>query len=291
MKEARILDGRAVAAEIRAELAREVESLAGRGIVPGLAAILVGDDPASQIYVGQKQKQAHELGMRSERVDLPGDVSADKVLGEVERLNRDPGIHGIIVQLPLPAHLDARAIQEAISPEKDVDGLHPLNWGRLALGDPLFVPCTPLGIQQLLLRSGVEIEGSHVVIVGRGTLVGRPLSILLSQKAPGANATVTLCHTGTRDLPSHTARADILVVAAGKPRAVGREHVRPGAVVVDVGIHRTPEGLVGDVDFAAVREVAGAITPVPGGVGPMTVAMLLYNTVLSARRAAGLVEG
>ncbi|HEV8650544.1 MAG TPA: bifunctional 5,10-methylenetetrahydrofolate dehydrogenase/5,10-methenyltetrahydrofolate cyclohydrolase [Actinomycetes bacterium] len=279
---ARILDGRAAAAQIRAELAPEIERLAAAGRRPGLAAVLVGDDEASHIYVGAKQRAAANVGIDSRRVSLPADSSQAQVLDAVAELNADPAVHGIIVQLPLPDGLDPVAVQEAIDPAKDVDGLHPWNEGRLLRGDPAFAPCTPAGIVELLRRERVPVEGSHVVIVGRGLLVGRPLAVLLSAKAAGANATVTICHTGTRGLSSFTREADVLVAAAGRPAMIGPDMVRPGATVVDVGNHRVDGALVGDV-APEVAEVAGALTPVPGGVGPMTVAMLLANTV----RAAG----
>jgi len=279
---ARILDGRAAAAQIRAELAPEIERLAAAGRRPGLAAVLVGDDEASHIYVGAKQRAAANAGIDSRRVSLPADSSQAQVLDAVAELNADPAVHGIIVQLPLPDGLDPVVVQEAIDPAKDVDGLHPWNEGRLLRGDPAFAPCTPAGIVELLRRERVPVEGSHVVIVGRGLLVGRPLAVLLSAKAAGANATVTICHTGTRGLSSFTREADVLVAAAGRPAMIGPDMVRPGATVVDVGNHRVDGALVGDV-APEVAEVAGALTPVPGGVGPMTVAMLLANTV----RAAG----
>jgi methylenetetrahydrofolate dehydrogenase (NADP+)/methenyltetrahydrofolate cyclohydrolase len=281
---ARILDGKAVAAQIRAELAEEIERLAADGRRPGLAAVLVGDDEASHIYVGAKQRAAASIGIDSRRVSLPADASQQQVLDAVAELNADPAVHGIIVQLPLPDGLDPVAVQEAIDPAKDVDGLHPWNEGRLLRGDPAFAPCTPAGIVELLRRERVPVEGSHVVIVGRGLLVGRPLAVLLSAKAPGANATVTLCHTGTRGLSGYTREADVLVAAAGRPAMIKPDMVRPGAAVVDVGNHRVDGALVGDV-APEVAEVAGALTPVPGGVGPMTVAMLLANTVRAARGA------
>jgi methylenetetrahydrofolate dehydrogenase (NADP+)/methenyltetrahydrofolate cyclohydrolase len=285
---ATIIDGRSIAAEIRAEVALRVRALADRGVVPGLTAVLVGDDEASRIYVGAKQKASAEAGIRSERRDLPEGVSQEDLLAEVDRLNRDREVHGILVQLPLPPHIDVRTVHEAILAEKDVDGLTPVNVGRMVRGEPTFLPCTPLGIVELLVRSGIPIERSDVVIVGRGTLVGMPLAIMLAQKAPNANATVTLCHTGTRDLGDHTRRADILVVAAGRPATITPNMVSPGTTVVDVAVNRLDDGrLVGDVDFDGVREVAGAITPVPGGVGPMTVAMLLANTATAAERAVG----
>jgi methylenetetrahydrofolate dehydrogenase (NADP+)/methenyltetrahydrofolate cyclohydrolase len=261
---------------------------------PGLAAVLVGDDEASHIYVGAKQRAAGRWGIESRRVALPADASERQVLDEVAALNADPAIHGIIVQLPLPAGLDPVRVQEAIDPAKDVDGLHPWNQGRVLRGDPGLAPCTAVGIVELLRREKVRVEGSHVVIVGRGLLVGRPLSVLLSAKAPGANATVTLCHTGTRDVAHFTSQADVLVVAVGVPGMVTPDMVKPGAAVVDAGNHRVRGRLVGDVR-AEVAEVAGAYTPVPGGVGPMTVAMLLANTVTAAaglaRRAAAPGRG
>jgi len=281
---ARILDGRAAATQIRAELAEEIERLAAAGRRPGLAAVLVGDDEASHIYVGAKQRAAASTGIDSRRVSLPADASQGQVLDAVAELNANPAVHGIIVQLPLPDGLDPVAVQEAIDPAKDVDGLHPWNEGRLLRGDPVFAPCTPAGIVELLRRERVAVEGSHVVIVGRGLLVGRPLAVLLSAKAAGANATVTICHTGTRKLSGFTREADVLVAAAGRPAMIGPDMVRPGAAVVDVGNHRVDGALVGDV-APEVAEVAGAFTPVPGGVGPMTVAMLLANTVRAARGA------
>lgn len=284
---ARIIDGKSVAAEIREEVAERVRRLADRGVVPGLAAVLVGDDPASRIYVGAKEKASASVGIRFERVELPGDVPEEKVLEVVDRLNTDPQTHGMIVQLPVPGQVSELAIQLAIAPSKDVDGLSPTNAGLVMRGEPSFLPATPAGVVELLVRSGIEIPGSEVVVVGRGLLVGMPLSVMLAQQSERANATVTLCHTGTRDLAAHTLRADILVVAAGRPRVVTGDMVKPGAIVIDVGTNRTEAGLVGDVAFDEVSEVAGAITPVPGGVGPMTVAMLLSNTVAAAERVAG----
>jgi len=283
---ARTLDGRAVAAQIQAELTGEVERLAAAGSRPGLAAVLVGDDEPSHIYVGQKQRAAARWGVESRRVALPADATQRQVLDEVAALNADPTVHGIIVQLPLPAGLDHVQVQEAIDPAKDVDGLHPWNEGRLLRGDPGLAPATAVGIVELLRREKVQVDGQHVVIVGRGLLVGRPLAVLLSLKAPGANATVTLCHTGTRDLPAFTTQADVLVAAAGVPLMITPEMVKPGAAVVDTGNHRVEGRLVGDVD-PRVAEVAGALTPVPGGVGPMTVAMLMSNTITAATEQAG----
>ena len=286
---ARIIDGKAIAAAERERISREVAALAAEGIVPGLAAILVGDDPASEVYVRGKERDCEAVGMRSLGARLPAYTTQAELHAEIDRLNADPAVSGIIVQMPLPGHLDPIAAQERIDPAKDVDGLHPVSAGRLLRGDPLFVPATPLGCQVLLREADVPIAGAHVVIVGRSQLVGRPLAMLLSRKAPDANATVTLCHTGTKDLAEHTRRADIVVVAAGAPRSLTADMVKPGATVLDVGITRGEDGkLVGDVDFDAVAEVAGAITPVPGGVGPMTRAMLLHNTLLAARHQMGL---
>lgn len=279
---ATILDGKAIAAQIRAEVAQRVMALVDRGIQPGLAAVLVGEDEASRIYLGSKHKACADVGMHSEQVDLPTYATEGEVLATLRRLNRDPEIHGIIVQLPIPRHISELAVQTTIDPGKDVDGLHPLNVGLMVRGDPSFPPATPYGIVELLLRSGVELEGAEVVVVGYGDLVGAPLSIMLAQDSIRGNATVTICHIKTRDLASHTRRADILVAAAGRPQLVTADMVKPGAVVIDVGVHRTDSGLVGDVRFDEVSEVAGRITPVPGGVGPMTTAMLLLNTVTAA---------
>ncbi len=283
---ATIIDGKAVASQVRAEVAERVRALQARGVNPGLAAVLVGDDPASHIYVGSKQKACAEAGIYSERVELPASTSQAKVIEEIERLNADPRISGMIVQLPVPEHISELAVQMAVAPEKDVDCLGPTNVGLMARGWGLLLPATPYGIVELLVRSGIDPQGQHVVVVGRSGLVGMPLAIMLAQKSPRANATVTICHTRTRDISAHTRQADILVVAAGRPRAVTGDMVRPGAVVVDVGINRTEDGIVGDVAFDEAIEVAGAITPVPGGVGPMTVAMLLVNTVAAAEAQA-----
>jgi methylenetetrahydrofolate dehydrogenase (NADP+)/methenyltetrahydrofolate cyclohydrolase len=283
---ARILDGKATSAQIRSEVAERVQALAGKGIIPGLAAVLVGDDAASRIYVGQKHKASADVGIRSEQVDLPAYVTEHELLATIRRLNRDPEIHGIIVQLPLPDHLPELDIQRAILPEKDVDGLHPSNIGMMVRRGPCFLPATPYGIVELLLRCDVPLEGAEVTIVGYGELVGAPLSVMLTQNSVRGNATVTSTHIRTRDLRAHTLRADILVAAAGVPQLIGADMVKPGAAVVDVGVHRTEHGLVGDVRFDEVAEVAGAISPVPGGVGPMTVAMLLVNTVQAAEAQA-----
>jgi methylenetetrahydrofolate dehydrogenase (NADP+)/methenyltetrahydrofolate cyclohydrolase len=283
---ARILDGKATSAQIRSEVAERVQALSGKGIIPGLAAVLVGDDAASRIYVGQKHKASADVGIRSEQVDLPAYVTEHELLATIRRLNRDPEIHGIIVQLPLPDHLPELDIQRAILPEKDVDGLHPSNIGMMVRRGPCFLPATPYGIVELLLRCDIPLEGAEVTIVGYGELVGAPLSVMLTQNSVRGNATVTSTHIRTRDLSAHTLRADILVAAAGVPQLIGADMVKPGATVVDVGVHRTEHGLVGDVRFDEVAEVAGAISPVPGGVGPMTVAMLLVNTIQAAEAQA-----
>jgi len=284
---ARIIDGKATAARERERITAEVAELAARGVVPGLAAVLVGDDPASHVYVRSKGKACEAVGMRSGNVVLPADTTQERLHAELDRLNADPGVSGIIVQLPLPPGLDPVAAQERTHPAKDVDGLHPISRGRLLRGDPVFVPATPLGCRVLLDAYEVPVAGADVVMVGRSELVGRPLAVLLSQR--DANATVTTCHTGTRELAEHTRRADIVVVATGVPHTLTRGMIRAGAAVIDVGVNRAEDGsLHGDADFADLVEVAGAITPVPGGVGPMTVTMLLHNTVLAARHQAGL---
>jgi methylenetetrahydrofolate dehydrogenase (NADP+)/methenyltetrahydrofolate cyclohydrolase len=295
---ATIIDGRAVAEEIRAELRERVERLRERGVTPGLAFVLVGENPASISYVRSKAQACEEIAIRSETIRQPAEVSQAELLALIGRLNADPTWHGVLVQTPLPRQIDEDTIARAISPEKDVDALNPVNMGLLLRGEPAFLSCTPAGIQQLLLRSGHDPAGKHVVICGRSNIVGKPLAAILMQKRPGANATVTVCHTGTRDLAAITRQADILVAAMGSPRAITADMVREGAVVIDVGNNRVPDAsrksgfrMVGDVDFEAVAEKAAAITPVPGGVGPMTVAMLLWNTVLAAERAAGLASG
>ena len=283
---ARILDGKAVAAQIRSEVSDRVRALAERGVTPGLAAVLVGDDQASRIYVGQKHKACADVGIRSEQIDLPAYVTEHELLATIRRLNRDPDIHGILVQLPLPGHLHELEIQRAVAPEKDVDGLHPLNIGLMLRQGPAFLPATPYGIIELMLRCEIPIEGAEVCIVGYGDLVGAPLSVMLTQDSIRGNATVTSTHIKTKDLAAHTRAADIVVAAAGVPHLIRGEMIAPGATVIDVGVHRTPDGLVGDVVFDEAVEVAGAITPVPGGVGPMTVAMLLVNTVQAAEAQA-----
>ena len=283
---ARILDGRAISAQVRSEVSERVRALSEKGVVPGLAAVLVGDDQASRIYVGAKHKACADVGIRSEQVDLPAYVTEGELHATLRRLNRDPEIHGIIVQLPMPPHLRELEVQRTVAPEKDVDGLHPWNVGMMMRGEPTFQPATPYGIVELLLRSGIELQGAEVVVVGYGDLVGAPLSIMLAQDSIRGNATVTCTHIKTRDLRAHTLRADILVAAAGVPEMIGGDMIKPGATVIDVGVHRTEKGLVGDVRYDEAVEVAGAITPVPGGVGPMTVAMLLVNTITAAEAAA-----
>jgi methylenetetrahydrofolate dehydrogenase (NADP+) / methenyltetrahydrofolate cyclohydrolase len=278
---ARVIDGKAIAAEVRERVRSEVAEYAeaNGGRTPGLATVLVGEDPASQIYVRNKHKACEEAGMRSLNNTLPQTASEEELLALVERLNADDEVDGILVQLPVPDQIDPEAVVAAIDPGKDVDGLTPTNAGLLASGAPSLVPCTPAGVMELLRHEGVELEGAEAVVVGRSNLVGRPVASLLL----GANATVTMCHSRTRDLPAVCARADVLVAAVGVPRLLGADAVKPGATVIDVGMNRTDDGLAGDVDFEAVKEVAGAITPVPGGVGPMTIAMLLANTLEAAR--------
>jgi methylenetetrahydrofolate dehydrogenase (NADP+)/methenyltetrahydrofolate cyclohydrolase len=292
---AQLIKGAEVAAQIREELKSEIAELkAKHNVVPGLVTVLVGADPASQVYVGAKEKTSKELGIYSERYDLPADTAQKDLLALIDKLNKDPKINGILVQLPLPKGLNEEEVLYAIDPKKDVDGFHPVNVGKLMIGEPDYLPCTPAGIQQLLIRSGTQIEGAEVVVVGRSNIVGKPIANMLLQKAPGANATVTVCHTRTRDMTFHTRRADILIVAAGKPKAVTGDMVKEGVVVIDVGVNeigKTAEGkriLAGDVDFETVSPKAKAITPVPGGVGPMTITMLMMNTVRAAKVAAGL---
>ncbi|HEY8779039.1 MAG TPA: bifunctional methylenetetrahydrofolate dehydrogenase/methenyltetrahydrofolate cyclohydrolase FolD [Solirubrobacterales bacterium] len=280
---AKVIDGKAVAAEVRERVRSEVAEYADAngGRAPGLATVLVGDDPASQIYVHNKHKASEEVGIRSLDHQLPAQTTEDELLGLVERLNADPEVDGILVQLPLPEQIDPDAVLATLNPRKDVDGLTPTNAGLLASGAPGLVPCTPAGVMELLRHEGVELEGTDAVVVGRSNLVGRPVASLLL----GANATVTTCHSRTRDLAGVCRRADVLVAAVGSPCLLGADAIKPGATVIDVGMNRTDDGLVGDVDFEAAREVAGAITPVPGGVGPMTIAMLLVNTLAAARFA------
>lgn len=292
---AKIISGTEIAKQIRAELKEEVDDLkAKHNITPGLATVLVGEDPASKVYVGQKEKACKELGIYSQRIDIPADTSENDLLALVDKLNKDPKVNGILVQLPLPKHIDDKKVLYAIDPAKDVDGFHPMNVGKLMIGARCFLPCTPHGIQELLVRSGVETAGAEVVVVGRSNIVGKPIANMMIQKGKGADATVTLCHTRTRDMAFHTRRADILIVAAGRPKTVTGDMVKEGVVVIDVGVNRigqTPEGkaiLAGDVDFESVKEKAAAITPVPGGVGPMTITMLMKNTVQAARDQNGL---
>jgi methylenetetrahydrofolate dehydrogenase (NADP+)/methenyltetrahydrofolate cyclohydrolase len=285
---AKILDGKKLAEEIRGEVATgAAELLATTGIVPGLTVVLVGEDPASAVYVRNKESSVGKAGMRGTVLRLPADCSRDRLMATLDVLNADPSVHGILVQLPLPRHLDDQEVIDRIDPAKDVDGFHPMNAGLLAVGRPRFVPCTPLGVTVLLERNGIETRGKRAVVLGRSNIVGKPMAALLMAKGPAGDATVTVCHTATRDAASLTREADLVVAAMGRPKAVTADWIKPGAVVIDVGIHRLPEGgLCGDVDYEAVAPIAGAITPVPGGVGPMTVAMLLRNTLDAARRAA-----
>jgi methylenetetrahydrofolate dehydrogenase (NADP+)/methenyltetrahydrofolate cyclohydrolase len=292
---ATIIDGKQVAADIRAELKAEVASLKAKGIVPGLGVILVGDDPASNSYVTAKERTCEELGIYSDDNRLPAETSQDELMALIGKMNADPKINGILVQLPLPKHMNESEVLFAIDPDKDVDGFHPVSVGKMVVGEKAFLSCTPHGVLHLLIRSGVKIDGAHVVIVGRSNIVGKPLANMLIQKNPTGNATVTVCHTRTKDLARYTRQADILVAAAGRPNTITADMVKDGAVVIDVGVNRMDDAtkkrgyrLVGDVDFEAVKEKASLITPVPGGVGPMTIGMLMVNTVLSAKRAAGI---
>jgi methylenetetrahydrofolate dehydrogenase (NADP+)/methenyltetrahydrofolate cyclohydrolase len=291
---ANILDGKQLAANMRADIAKQVAELkATRGITPGLGVILIGLDPASTSYVTAKEKACEEAGMHSEDVRVPATTTQEEALALVQKMNADPRIHGILVQLPLPKHIDEAAVINAIAPEKDVDGFTPINVGRMMIGETCFLPCTPNGIIQMLISAGIETSGKHAVVIGRSNIVGKPVAHLLMRKAKGGNATVTVCHTGTKDLASFTKQADILVVAAGRPNTVTGDMVKPGAVIIDVGVNRIPDAtkkngfrLVGDVDFDSAAQVASLITPVPGGVGPMTITMLLYNTLESATRTS-----
>ena len=282
-----LLDGKKLAQQIREELREEVaEFIENNAEVPCLATVLVGDDPGSEIYVRNKVKGCEEVGMTSRQFRLPAETTQDELLSLVAKLNKakDEPVHGILVQLPLPRQIEVSRVLQAVSPLKDVDGFHPENVGRLVQGHPRFVSCTPLGIQQLLIRNQIEIAGRRVVVVGRGETVGKPMALLLMQRGAGGDATVTVCHSKTRNLSEITRQADILIVAIAQPRFITADMIKPGATVIDVGMHRTPGGLVGDVDFAAASQVAGAITPVPGGVGPLTVTMLLVNTLKAARQ-------
>jgi methylenetetrahydrofolate dehydrogenase (NADP+)/methenyltetrahydrofolate cyclohydrolase len=286
---ARIIDGKAIAETLRGEIAARVAAFrAQTGVVPHLTAVLVGDDPASAVYVRNKRTACEKAGLKSTLLNLRASTTQEALLEVVARLNGDRDVHGILVQLPLPRQIDPQKVLDSVAPLKDVDCFHPENVGRLAQGRPRFLPCTPAGVQQLLIHAGVAVPGSHVVIIGRSEIVGKPLALILMQKGPAANATVTICHSQTRDLPAISRTADILIAAIGSPAFVNADMVRPGAVVIDVGINRVGDKLVGDVDFAAVSEVASAITPVPKGVGPMTIAMLLENTLTAAR---GQVSG
>jgi len=294
---AKLINGNEIAQQIREELKQETARLKEKyNIVPGLVTILVGENPASVSYVTAKQKTSKELGFYSIQDNQPATIKEEDLLKLIDKYNKDPKIHGILVQLPLPKYINETKILYAIDPKKDVDGFHPVNVGKLMIGEADYLPCTPAGIQQLLIRAGAKIDGAEVVIVGRSNIVGKPIANILLQKQKGANATVTICHTGTKDMAFHTKRADILIVAAGKPKAVTADMVKQGAVVIDVGVNRigmTPEGkakLCGDVDFDGVKEKASAITPVPGGVGPMTITMLMMNTVKAAKVAAGITS-
>jgi len=291
---AQLIDGKKLAAETRAEIARGVAALkAEKGVTPGLAVILVGDNPASVSYVTAKEKACREAGMLSREIRMPATVAEDALIGEIEKLNADPAIHGILVQLPLPKGFSEKRVIDAIAPGKDVDGFTPVNVGRMLIGDDCFLPCTPHGIIKLIEVTGMDLAGKHAVVIGRSNIVGKPVAALLSRKS--VNATVTLCHTGTKDLKAFTRTADVVVVAAGRPDTLTGDMLKEGAVVIDVGVNRVPDAtkekgyrLCGDADFASCAEVASAITPVPGGVGPMTITMLLWNTLESARRRAGV---
>ena len=294
---AKILDGKAIAQQMRAELAGEIAELKSRGIVPGLGVLLVGDNPASRSYVTGKEKACAEIGIYSSEILLPAAATRQQILDVVDAFNHDPRIHGILVQLPLPDQAMEQAVIAAIDPRKDVDGFHPENVGKMMLGFECFLPCTPHGVLQILKRSGIPVAGSHVVIVGRSNIVGRPLANMLSLKSELGNATVTICHTRTKDIASFTRQADIVIAAAGHPKTITGDMIREGAVVIDVGVNRVPDAtkksghrLVGDADFESVSRVASAMTPVPGGVGPLTIAMLLFNTVKSARQFGAVVR-
>lgn len=279
---ATILSGKTVSARIKENLKTEIENLKKNGTLPGLAVIIVGEDPASKVYVGRKEAMCTELGMHSEKFALPEETTQEELVALVEKLNNDDSIHGILVQLPLPKHLDEKAVINTIRPEKDVDAFHPVNVGKIMIGDYDFVPCTPAGIMELIAESNVEIEGKNCVVIGRSNIVGKPMSMLLLHK----NGTVTTCHSRTKDLKEVTKQADILVAAVGRANFVTADMVKPGAVVIDVGMNRLEDGkLVGDVAFDEVEKVAGAITPVPGGVGPMTIAMLMQNTLTAAKNS------
>ncbi|MDA7737892.1 bifunctional methylenetetrahydrofolate dehydrogenase/methenyltetrahydrofolate cyclohydrolase FolD [bacterium] len=290
-----IIDGKAVAAQIRQEAKVEATTLLEQGITPCLAVVLVGDNPASKAYVGSKVKACEEVGVKSIKIEMDADASEEALLAQIEGLNNDASVHGILVQLPLPKHMDEDRIIEALDPSKDVDGFHPVNVGKLSIGIDCLTPCTPTGIPELIVRSGIEMSGKHAVVIGRSNIVGKPMMNILVQKGNKANCTVTCCHSGTKDLTEFTRQADILIAAIGVPEFVTADMVKPGATVIDVGINRVDDAsdkrgykLVGDVNFDDVKAVAGAITPVPGGVGPMTVAMLMKNTVKAARMLHGI---
>jgi methylenetetrahydrofolate dehydrogenase (NADP+)/methenyltetrahydrofolate cyclohydrolase len=286
---ATLIKGSEISKRIKEELKQEVALLKEKyNIVPGLTTVLVGEDEASKVYVSAKEKACKELAMYSERNDIPANTTETDLLALIEKLNKDSKIHGILVQLPLPKHINAPNVLYAIDPNKDVDGFHPVNVGKMIIGEPCFLPCTPHGILELLIRSGIETNGAEVVVVGRSNIVGKPIANMLIQKRKGGNATVTVCHTGTKDIAAHTRKADILIVAVGKPKTITADMVKEGVVVIDVGVNRLETGLVGDVDFETVKEKAKAITPVPGGVGPMTITMLMYNTVQAAKMQAGI---
>ncbi|MCK5226348.1 MAG: bifunctional methylenetetrahydrofolate dehydrogenase/methenyltetrahydrofolate cyclohydrolase FolD [Planctomycetes bacterium] len=292
---AKIIDGKQIAAQMRAELKQEAAKLKQKGITAGLGVILVGEDPASQSYVTAKERACEEIGIYSDDNRLAAETTQKDLIALIEKMNADSKINGILVQLPLPKHINESEILLAISPEKDVDGFHPVNIGKMVAGQKAFLPCTPHGIIQLLMRSGIAIEGAHVVIVGRSNIVGKPLANMLIQKAPTGNATVTVCHTRTKDLAKYTRQADIVIAAAGRPNTITADMVKDGVVVIDVGVNRVDDAtkkrgyrLVGDVDFESVKAKASFITPVPGGVGPMTITMLLYNTIESAKKAIKL---
>jgi methylenetetrahydrofolate dehydrogenase (NADP+)/methenyltetrahydrofolate cyclohydrolase len=290
---AEIISGKEIAKSIREELKTNVDALLAKGVTPGLAVVLVGEDPASQVYVRAKGKACDKLGIYSDTITLPAEASEEDLLKLIDKFNNDPKIHGILVQLPLPKHINETKVLMAIDPDKDVDGFHPVNVGRMLVGDECFLPCTPHGVQELLMRSGNDPEGKHVVIVGRSNIVGKPVAGILMQKKPGANATVTIAHSRTQNLEELTRSADIIVAAIGKPEFIKADMVKDGVVIIDVGVNQvgtTPEGkriLKGDVDFEGVSEKAKAITPVPGGVGPMTITMLMMNTIKSAQRTLG----
>lgn len=290
---AKLILGKEVSEEIYGELRQRIDALKARGVTPGLAVVLVGEDPASQVYVRKKGEMCESLGMKSVTVRMPAETTQRELMAKVDELNNDPTIHGFLVQLPLPSHLDEEQVINAISPSKDVDCFHPTNVGRVLIGNPDFLPATPAGVQQMIIRSGIETSGKHVVVIGRSNIVGKPMAAMMLQRGLGADSTVTVVHSRTKDLPSITRQADILIVAIGKPRFVTPDMVKDGAVVIDVGTNRIedpthPKGsrLVGDVDFEAVKDKVSAITPVPGGVGPMTICMLMANAVKAAERAS-----